>query len=233
MDARVTISLCVPCGNRLRDLLCAAPTWIVAANASPPVEIAILDYNSSDGLREFCEWSWGRFPLTVQNEWTCRRYEGREHYHMAHAYNLAVKASRGEYVTIAGADAILDKAYFDEVRKRIAKGAAWMRGPHYKGVLVIQRQEFIDAGGYDERLEFYSGEDKELEERLRRRGAKFGLMPDGLVHTLRTSEADKLANFRLPLTKTEMMKRGTAIRAENAAGGLLVANEGKEWGQWE
>ncbi|MHC4544796.1 MAG: galactosyltransferase-related protein, partial [Planctomycetota bacterium] len=171
--------------------------------------------------------------LIKDTELVYNRYTGRDYYHIAHAYNLAVLASSGEYVAIMGADAILSPDYVIEARKLIADDCVWMRGRHYKGILVCQRQEFIDAGGYDERFEFYGGEDKDLELRLMRRGKKFGLMPDNLVCTLRTSDPDKIVNYRLPLTKWEMMKRGSLIRSENAANAVMVANEGVEWGQWQ
>ena len=229
------ISLCVPCMNRLHDLKRAIPSWIKAANASPPVEIAVLDYSSSDNLeRYFLSVREGN-PLDIlsfQNRLMYNRDDRHDYYHMTHAYNLAVRLSSGEYVVVMGADAILAENYIIRVREFVAQGCIWMRGQRFKGIIAIQRQEFIDAGGYDERLEFYSGEDKELEQRLQRRGVKPCLMPDGLVHTLRTSKADKLANFRLPLTKRQMMERGSRIRAENVAEGVMVANEGREWGQW-
>lgn len=226
------ISLCIPCGNRLHDLKRALPSWIGAANASPPVEITVLDYNSSDDLGAFIGAVWREDRLSEDNALLYYRYTGRDHYHLAHAYNLAVRASRGEYVTVMGADAVLEDDFIIEARRLIAEGYVWMRGPRFKGILVCQRQEFVDAGGYDERFEFYGGEDKDLELRLRRRAAKFGLMPGGLVRALRTSNAAKVANYRLPLTKWEMMERGSKIRAQNVAAGVLVANEGRKWGQW-
>lgn len=203
---------------------------ILAANASPPVEIAILDYNSDEEVAETLGDAW--MQLIDGNRLVCARYEGREHYHLAHAWNLAVKASKGDYIAIMGCDAVLAENYIVEARKLIAEGCVWMRGRYYKGIMLCEREEFIDAGGYDERLEFYGGEDKDLEFRLKRRGSKFGLMPDNLVYTLRTANPAKTKNFRLPLSKREMMKMNSQIRAENSAAGVLVANEGKEWGSW-
>jgi hypothetical protein len=216
--------------NRIDDLMTALPSWILAANASPPVEIAILDYNSQEDVAEALGDAW--MSLVGGNKIVCARYEGRDHYHMAHAWNLAVKASSGEYIAIMGTDAIPSEGYVVAARKLIADGCVWMRGKYYKGIMVCQRKEFIDAGGYDERFEFYGGEDKDLEFRLKRRGGKFGLMPDNLVFTLRTSNSAKTKNFRLPLSKREMMQRNSDIRAENVAAGVLVANEGKDWGAW-
>lgn len=216
--------------NRIGDLKRALPSMILAANASPPVEIVILDYNSNEEVAEALGDAW--MQLVDGNKIVCARYEGREHYHIAHAWNLAVKGSKGDYIAIMGADAIPSENYVIEARKLIADGCIWMRGRHYKGILVCQRKEFMDAGGYDERLEYYSGEDKEFEARLRRRGSKFGLMPDGAVHVLRTARRAKTSNFGTDMTKREMMEFGSRIRAENAKRDLLIANEGKEWGAW-
>jgi hypothetical protein len=107
-----------------------------------------------------------------------------------------------------------------------------MRGRRYKGILVCQREEFVAAGGYDERFEFYGAEDKDLEARLTRRGGKFGLMPDGAARVIRTPQEAKLRNYRLPLSKKEMIERAHVILDQNNAAGTMVANVGREWGRW-
>ena len=216
------ISLCVPCMDRLHDLRRTLPRMMTAAEASSPVEIAILDYNSSDGLEAYVS----QFGKAI----TYTRYTGRNYYHIAHAWNLAVKCSGGEYIALMGADALLAEDYVSVLRLLINDGATWIRGRHYKGILCIKHSEFTAAGGYDEQFEFYGGEDKELEARLKRRNAQFGLLPDDLVFTLKTPNADKVSNYRLSLTKREMMERGTVIRQRNNAAGLLIANVGRLWG---
>jgi hypothetical protein len=145
---------------------------------------------------------------------------------------LAARQAQGNWLVFVGADGLLDERYVVELRKLIADGAIWMRGRHYKGIVCVQRDEFFTAGGYDERIEF-SGEDKELDERLSRRGAKFGLVPDGLVKVIHTPNTLKFANARGHPSKAEAIAHGELIRKENAAIGLLVANQGQEWGAWE
>jgi len=200
------------------------PYTIKEAKSSPPVEICVLDYNSQDDLAQFVAETGGV---------TYHRYIGRDHYHMAHAYNLAAKLSAGEYIVIMGADAIIKNGYIKAIRGLIEQGCIWMRGKHKKGIIACRRQEFIDAGGYDERFEFYGGEDKDLEYRLRRRGKKFGLVPNGMVDTIITPNSKKLKNFRVQMTKKEMVLYAKRIRDENNRKGVLVANEGKKWGQWQ
>lgn len=221
------ISICVPCGNRAHDLKRTLPGMLEAADNSPPAEVSVLDYNSTDGLRKYID-GLGFVPNLVYH-----RYAGRDHYHIAHAYNLAVMASTGDYVAIMGADAMLAPEYVEMLRALIDRGCIWMRGRHYKGIICVEREEFIDAGGYDERFEFYGAEDRDLEARLRRRGGKFGLMPDGMVSVIRTKNPDKVKNYRLDLSKAEMSRRNHVIYDQNNEAGALVANEGKEWGLWD
>ena len=220
------ISLCIPCMNRTYDLKRAMPYTLVEADSSPPVEICVLDYNSQDDLRELIEF------VKETRKISYWHYTGRDHYHIAHAYNLAVKLSVGEYFVIMGADAIIKNGYIEAIRELISKDCIWMRGRHKKGIIACQRKEFINAGGYDERFEFYGGEDKDLEYRLRRRGGKFGLVPDGMVDTIITPNKDKLVNYRVAMSKKEMILHNKAIRDQNNAEGILVANEGREWGKW-
>jgi len=210
--------------NRTHDLKRTMPYTIAEAESSPPIEICVLDYNSQDGLGEFIA-ELGDLRISYY------RYEGRDYYHMAHAYNLAVKLSVGRYFVIMGADAIIKNEYLKAVRELISEGCIWMRARHKKGIICCQRREFEDAGGYDERMEF-SGEDKDLENRLRRRGSKFGLVPRGMVDTIITPDSEKVKNRRLQMTKRQMILHGKAIRDENNRLGVLIANEGKEWGAW-
>ena len=225
------ISICIPCHNRTYDLKKVMPSLIAAANASPPVEIVILDYNSPDDLQEYIK---VKTPLEEGNRLICVKYGGVDYYRMAHARNLSVLASAGEYVVISSADIILSENYFEVVREMLSEGDyVWLgHNLRFIGVLVCKREEFINAGGFDERFEFYGKEDKDLVLRLERRGGKTARLPAGLLRLIPTSKEDKLKNYRLPLSRREVKKLSTPIYEENIRNGVLVANVGKEWGKW-
>jgi glycosyltransferase involved in cell wall biosynthesis len=224
------ISFCVPCHNRRHDLEVSLPAMITAANASPPVEISIVDYNSQDGVVDWLYEIWANRYLAEGNHLSLHRYYGREHYHLAHGWNIAAKKSKGDYICIMGADAMLAAGYVIALREKIAEGAKWMRCRNYKGIMCIERDEFMAAGGYDERFEFYGAEDRDMEARLKRRGLTPTVLPDHLVRVIRTSNSEKVSNYRLPLTKAEMIERAHVVLDENNAAGVLVANDGVEWG---
>lgn len=220
----MVISFCIPVHNRTYDLKQTMPYLIRATETYPPVEVVILDYNSPDDL--------GEYVKTVKSDsLTYRKYTGRDYYHMAHARNLSVMASSGEYIVTMSADIYPMEEFIPTVRAMI-HGYTWMYDPIYTGVIVCQRQEFIEAGGYDERFEFYGPEDNDLHDRLARRGKSFGILPSGLIKVIETANEDKIKNYRLPLSKREMHQRMKAIYNENNQVKSLVANEGQAWGEF-
>lgn len=219
------ISLCIPVHNRTYDLKQTMPYLIQAAEVSPPVEVVIIDYNSPDDL--------GKYIKTIKSDsLVYRKYTKRDHYHMAHARNLSVMAASGEYIVIMSADIYPAKEFIPTVRAMLQEGYIWMHAKKYTGVIVCWRQEFIDAGGYDERFEFYGPEDTDLDARLRRRGGMFGMLPPDLINVIATPDTEKVKNYRLPLTKRQMSRRMKAILDENYQAGIQVANSGRNWGQF-
>lgn len=224
------ISYCMPCHKRTHDLKKVLPSLIKAANNSPPVEIVALNYNSRDGLEEYLR-SFDE-PIGVGNSIRHIRYSDRDYYHMAHARNLAVIWSSGEYFVNAGTDRFLKPEFFNAIRKEIAKGAIWVQ-PSFKrkfiGVIACQKNEFIHAGGYDERFEFYGPEDKDIWARLERRGKKFGVYDSRLQSAIRTEKLDKTKNYRLKRTNT-IRKQMRSIFYENIENKVLAVNR-NGWGE--
>ena len=209
----------------------ALPTMIKAANASPPVEIVIINYNSDDDLDDYIK---SVTELIAPNTLVYKKYTGRKYFHMAHSKNLAVLSSSGEYIVTMGADILLDPQFISFVRAAILKNPVdWLSSPDfYCGVIVFKREEFIEAGGYDERFEFYGPEDRDMIARMRMRGGKFEMIPHYLISEIPTSNIEKVRNYRGPLlNKTTHSRRMRVFYEENKANNVLVANAGKEWGQ--
>lgn len=223
------ISFCIPVHNRLYDLRKSLPHLVLAAQAGPPAEVVIIDYNSPDGLGEYIEAIQGAIRCDVI---AYHKYTGRNYYHMAHARNLSVMAAAGEYIVIMSADIYPTPLFLSTVRRFLARGYTWLYEPQYRGVIVCQRREFIEAGGYDERFEFYGPEDRDLASRLIRRGGKYTAMPVGLVEVIPTPDNEKIKNYRLKISKAEMSKRMRPIFEENERRKVMVANQGRAWGQW-
>jgi len=232
------ISLCTPVMDRTGDLRKCLPSRIIAANNSPPVELVILNYNSHDDLDDYIKSVIKSKPFKRKGLFgkksfiTYRKYTGRDYYHLAHAWNLALKSSKGDYILILGADTIIHEDFVSFVRKAIEKHHyPWMSIGRQNGIILCERQLFMDVGGYDEQFEYYGSEDKDLIRRLKRHKLNRGIIPGHLRKLIYTHNKKKIKNYRGNMTKREMMVMNAAIRQENEKNNVMIANQGKEWGE--
>lgn len=233
------LSYTLPCHRRDADLVQALPSVIQAANTVGGVEILIVDYGDQPPLAPLVRDVLAQHPLApakphqAANVLHIHVDRSRPHFHMAHARNVGIQQARGTFVMIASADFLPEKDLFLSLDAILAVGrATWLiPDPDLKGAIVCRRDELLAAGGFDERLEFYGPEDKELEARLRRRGAPRGTYPSSLLRVIPTPDAVKVRGYREPLSKRDMSRRGRVILWENNAAGVTVANQGLTWGQ--
>lgn len=231
------LSYCLPCHSRTEDLRQALPFVLEAANIACGVEIVIVDYANAMPLRPMVDeivQSVGMISYDCDGP-TCRVIQrgGRSYFHMAHARNVGIRASTGDYAVIGSADLCPHPDLFAEIRRRLLlTDATWLiPDGKYRGFLVCQRDALIAAGGYDERFEFYGPEDKDLEARLRRRLGMPDTYPSSLLSVIETPDAVKTQGYRLPLSKSEMHALGKAVLSDNEARAALTVNEGVAWGQ--
>ena len=238
MDSPYCISYCVPCHKRIDELVGVFPSIVAAANASPPIEIVIVDYGDQPPLTPqllpFAE------QLINGSKLVVKEYRGRPHYHMSHARNLSIRAASGKYIMIGATDVVFTPKFFAKIRRRFEETnadyiRAYNRG-RWPGIIIILREELIAAGGFDERFEFYGPEDKDLRARLNRRNLKdVGFWIEQYMSIIPTPWEEKKKNYRelregRANGRRAMEAVGRAIFEENNLKGVLVANEGIEWG---
>lgn len=216
------ISLCTPTMNRLPDLRATMPSRIRAALNGAPAEISIVNYGTDTETDEYIE------SLHEGNMFIFSKHNA-PYYHQAHAYNLAIKQSRGAFFWLMGADVYLSADAILEARKLIAQGYNFLYVSRYRGAIVCERELFEKVGGYDERFEFYGPEDRELELRLLRNGAKRGVLPSHLMNIIRTPPSAKVANYRIRRNHYEHSAVMSEIYRENAENYITRANP-QGWG---
>ena len=217
--------------NRTYDLKKTLPLVIQAANQSPPVEIVVVNYNSQDDLDDYMD-----YMLDDLHDGDChsliyKKYTARDTYHMAHAQNLSMLAASGEYVINSAADVVPSINYFSTIRELLSPGdIIWMMSTRY-GIPVIRKDEFVAAGGHDERLEFYGKCDRDLHSRLHRRGGKFIKYPSDILTVIPTARDQKHRNYSLK-SAHQMKVLNKEIYEENLRNKVLVVNE-DGWGSWD
>ena len=96
---------------------------------------------------------------------------------------------------------------------------------------VIRKDEFIAAGGFDERMEYYGKNDRDLQNRLWRRGGKFTYYPSDILSTIPTPREAKFKNYRLK-SAHRMKVLNKEIYEENMRNKVLTVNP-DGWGSWE
>jgi len=218
--------------NRLDDLRQAMPARIAEANASPPVELCILDCSSTDGLREYMDELIEIARLVPGSSIVYKRIEGKRYWHMAKARNMSMLMGQGEYLDMIDADNVPQPGYIKALRESIYQGYKWGYVHKLCAIIFCKREEFINSGGYDERFEFYGPEDRDIQWRLRVRNGCEGIIPNDLMKNIYTPDDKKVANYRLPGTKHSFSKEMREYYLENVANNVRVANVGMEWGTW-
>ena len=217
------VSYTVPCHKRVTDLVTTLPSVMKAASAHPPVELVIVDYGNESSLTPLISHMIDEYETSAS---VVVRWVSRDYFHMAHARNVGIKSANGNLIVAFLADQMVSLDFFKVIREQMAAGyfMKWFE------TFVFNRQEILDAGGFDERFEFYGPEGKELTDRLQRRGLKVIPVPRRVVSQIPTPDHLKVQNYREKLTKHQMHNIGMEIWKANQAEGLTVANQGREWG---
>jgi hypothetical protein len=220
--------------NRTYDLKKTLPDILAAANASPPVAIVVLDYSSADDLESYMLEIIRSAKLVAGNYITFASSPDHQFYNSPPARNLSVLCSSGEYFVMMATDMLPDVSLVEVVRQIIEREQpVWMCENWLGRLIVCRRDEFIAAGGYDERFDCYAPEDKDICMRLHRRGGKFVSLSPKLVTEIYTPNSEKLKNLdpRYLGSKREMANVMQPIYDDNNARGVLVANP-DGWGKW-
>lgn len=227
------ISICTTCMGRVADLKATLPVNIMNNIDYPKVEFVILSYGKDDELdgwiREACgpciEKGVVRYVQMIDPIPT--------HYSMSKSRNIAFKAATGDMVNSVDADNFVNRGFAAHINRMghvqpargiFAKGIRLTRGR-----LGFWKKDFLELGGYDEELEGYGHDDKDLLYRALCSQYKMFWYGGQFVTRLRTSRAQKVQNMQNKDWKaTENANRD--LSAKNIEEGKLVANQGKPWG---
>jgi|SRR5215831_2564175 len=180
MPAPPTIAFCITCKGRVQHVCKTLPRNLADNAGYPHAVFVLLDYNSQDGLREYvrsahaAEIASGRLVVYT--------YPNIDVFKMAHAKNLAHRLGIREGATILvnmDADNYTGSGFATYVASQFCKPNVFLwanmnqpdrPGRGCSGRIVVTKQAFLKLGGYDERFETWSPDDKDFNARLRRLG---------------------------------------------------------------
>jgi hypothetical protein len=221
------ISMCIADKGRTHYLKAVMPMILKSINASPPVELVIVNYDSPDDLDEYVK----TIPeqLVPGNKLNYTKLENKPYFHMAHARNITIKQSTGDYLLVSGTELYPKEMFLPYVREAINNGALYLNYGDIGAFMVIERNLILELGGYDERFEFYGPEDKDFCSRVLRKGIKRYDYPQSLVYSLGQTFTEKYEHYR-ERSINKMKQEMRAIYEENNANGVIAVNEGIEWG---
>ena len=157
------ISLITTVCNREASLRRVLASWLGIINVS---QIVIVDWSSTTSSEEYVR--------SLQSKKILYIYvENQRFFNIAQAKNLASQFSKYNSLLFLDADILLKDSFFLEHRVgegcfyagnwRIARSENEM---HLNGQLYIQRSDFFEVNGYDERFNSYGWDDSDLYHRL-------------------------------------------------------------------
>jgi len=200
------------------------------------IEYVLLNYNSKDDLEEYV-----KNELMQYIECGILNYYHTiepQYYSMAHSRNVTFKVAEGDIVASVDADHFTTEGFaaalnlysnqFDTNRLAFIKGR-WRN----RGRVAFFRKPFIEElAGYDELIEGYGFEDKDLLFRAEKLGFKIITCRGQFCKVVEKHRRHQMSNYKSTDQNWRYtQRRNTLISILNLAMGRYKANEGLHWGK--
>ncbi|CDF36354.1 unnamed protein product [Chondrus crispus] len=179
------VTLVAVCMGRHDTVKKTAPAWL---NVKDVNEIILVDWSSEPPLEPVIR------SLPEGERVKVIRVNGETSWVLSRAYNLAVKAATYSHIIRTDCDYQVGEDFVDAHSKLMehaqssAVGDTATTGKHFyagnynlarnenevhlNGAVFIRRKDFVDIGGYDERIQTYGWDDEDLYNRLDKAGLK-------------------------------------------------------------
>lgn len=243
----MNISVVIPYRNRPLNRVLALVTSFrnqTASDQSIAMEFILSDYGSTNPnhseVAQFCAENDIYHVVSIADGLPWSR---------AHAINNGVRAASSEWLCIVDVDMVLMDPVFGHIGDRLDKNVAWflesiwpqsVRQDYKKGVVnrsygvfqVVHRDWFFDLNGFDERIEFWGGEDIDWVRRIERKGGLVNWLSASqfrLVHTWHEWENNPLKRPASAIWKTlELELLNLISDIENPGWGRLVGAQERQ-----
>lgn len=201
-----TVFFATTCKGRTQHLRQTLPQNMAD---NPAAYFLVLDYGSTDDLQDFL--------ATIQDPRLIHyRFPTSAPFHMAHAKNMAHRLALlngADIIANLDADNFAGPA-FDAYLAQSPLTTYHAMGRMIPGVLprgisgriAVSRNAFLSVGGYDERFNTWSPDDKDFNQRLRRAGFTYQEIPRRFLNCIRHNDRLRFREYahakHIPYTDT-------------------------------
>ena len=227
------LSFCITCMNRIDQIKKTLITNLFDNN-NPNVEFILVDFNSSDGLKEYIYTNQIIKKYLDKKQLKYFFTDKLKYWHASIAKNTAHKLASGNivvnldcdnYIGKDGADILIDK-FKNKGENIIISQTSQIYGSGTAGRISLTKKNFIKLGGYDEQFYPMGYQDTDLIERAVRFNIKFIHLNKNNVAILNSKEK-AIENCNTKIEYNTMNNTNKLLSSINIENNQLVANKYK------
>ncbi len=197
------ITFCTVCMNRLHHIKQTLPQNILDNLHYPHVEFLVLDYNSSDHLKE---WILSELSEYIESGIVkFFRTEDVDYFDRSHSRNMMFKLASGDIVCNVDADNYTGKDFAHYINEEFKKDdniylVADTKKRYYFlrnafGRFALKKDTLLALGGLDEKMKSYGSETVDLYERLTSTGVKEVVIQNtNFLTTISHGDEERISN---------------------------------------
>ena len=182
------LSIVTTCKGRLAHLQQTLPSIAAQAGA----EVIVVDYDCPERSGAWVEANVPQARVV--------RVAGAPFFKIAHARNLGAAQARGEWLAFVDADMLLEPDFAARAMPLLGEGAYYRLDSAQAaafGTVLVRRADFEAVGGYDEVIEGYGTEDRDLYLRLEAAGRRRELLPGAWGRSLEHAREDSVRHYEI------------------------------------
>jgi glycosyltransferase involved in cell wall biosynthesis len=184
--ATPAISIVTTCKGRLAMLKQSLPGMVM----QPHAEVIVVDYDCPEGA--------GAWVAAEHSAARVVQVKDAPLFNIARARNLGAQAARGEWLCFVDADIVLDARFIEQALPRLRAGAFHTMAspePDAVGTFICRREDFVALEGYDEVLQDWGPEDRDLYIRLVARGCAHETLPGDWIGVIKHDDAARVSFY--------------------------------------
>ncbi|HWV64272.1 glycosyltransferase family 2 protein [Chitinophaga sp.] len=173
---QLRITLCIICKERLFHLKKTFWKNLRKIHSWKNIDVLLLDYNSRDGMDKWAKRK--LLPCLKNGKVVYYKTFQPEVFSHSHSKNLAFKLASGDIVCNINADTFIGAGLAWHINHvfREHKNLYLFPSPRFgfdsgtAGVICVRKSDFLQIGGFDERMKVYGWEDADFNNRLQNAG---------------------------------------------------------------